>query len=68
MIKEEKMDTSNFRKPCIVKGEKPRGFNPRRKSSNFAYIGSPFDGSVVKVEFDYVKPKRGIKKVLDRLF
>jgi len=45
----------NFKEPHIVKFEK-RMYNEPPKESNVAYIGSPFDGSMVKIEFNYVRP------------
>jgi len=50
----------NFKEPHIVKCER-RMFNEPPKESNVAYIGSPFDGTMVRIDFNYVKSPR-IKK------
>ena len=49
----------NFKEPHIVKLEK-RMYNEPPKESNVAYIGSPFYGKMVKIEF--VRPKKSLVK------
>ena len=56
--------TKNFKEPHIVKLEK-RMYNEPPKESNVAYIGSPFDGTMVKIEF---RPKRSLVRRIKERF